>query len=552
MPSILNTGRDLERLRQIVSVLWKHGFGELVTRTGLGNLLPGSKARDAEPRVGLGERIRLVLQDLGPSFIKLGQIASTRPDLLPVDVIEELKKLQDNVPSEGFEEVRRTVESDLGATIEEIYAEFEETPMASASIGQVHRAKLRMLEGLADVVVKVQRSTVRDVVQRDIDLLYWFAHAVERSIPELRLYQPVKMVGEFDRAITAELDYVQEADNAERFARNFEGIEIVKFPGVYRQACAKRVLTLEFLDGKKIYDAIAAGTKGEVIARKSVEIIVKQMFEDGFFHADPHPGNVLIMGTVEEPIIGLVDLGMVGRLTPTLRDRTIDLMVAAVREDYRGIADALYALSRPTRKIDRDEFETEVTLLSQKYLGKKLQDIEMAGLIRDLANGARKYGLEVPADFLMLGKSLMTVEGVGKEIFPELDLFEEVRPYFLRLLQARYSPERMSQDAMRGFMKLSAAATDMPVQMQEILDDLRKGSFRLEVRESSLREAADTLGRRIFSGLLLMGFILAGGVLFAAKEYWPAGITVAVALAYAFAHRLGIAWERFRSRGERG
>lgn len=551
MPSILNTGRDLERLRQIVSVLWKHGFGELVTRTGLGNLLPGSKARETEPRVGLGERIRLVLQDLGPSFIKLGQIASTRPDLLPLEVIEELKKLQDNVPSESFEEVKRTIESDLGASIEEIFADLTETPMASASIGQVHRAKLRVLDGTADVVVKVQRSNVRDVVQRDIDLLYWFAHAVERSIPELRLYQPVKMVGEFDRAITAELDYVQEADNAERFARNFDGMTVVKFPGVYRQACAKRVLTLELLDGKKIYDAIAAGTKGEVIARKSVEIIVKQMFEDGFFHADPHPGNVLILGEVDDPVIGLIDLGMVGRLSPTLRDRTIDLMVAAVREDYRGIADALYSLSRPTRKIDRDAFEAEVTMLAQKYLGKKLQDIEMAGLIRDLANGARKYGLEVPADFLMLGKSLMTVEGVGKEIYPELDLFEEVRPYFLRLLQARYSPERMSQDAMRGFMKLSAAATDMPVQMQEILDDLRKGSFRLEVREASLREAADTLGRRIFSGLLLMGFILAGGVLFAAKEYWPAGVTVAVAAFYAGAHRMGIAWERFRSRGER-
>lgn len=551
MPSILNTGRDLERLRQIVGVLWKHGFGELVTRTGLGNLLPGSKARETEPRVSLGERIRLVLQDLGPSFIKLGQIASTRPDLLPGEVIDELKKLQDNVPSEGFEEVKRTIESDLGASIEEIFAAFAETPMASASIGQVHRAKLRLLEGEADVVVKVQRSNVRDVVQRDVDLLYWFAHAVERSIPELRLYQPVKMVGEFDRAITAELDYVQEADNAERFARNFDGVPIVRFPGVYRQACAKRVLTLEFLDGRKIYDAIAQGTKGEVIARKSVEIIVKQMFEDGFFHADPHPGNVLILGTVDEPVIGLVDLGMVGRLTPTLRDRTIDLMVAAVREDYRGIADALYSLSRPTRKIDREAFEAEVTMLAQKYLGKKLQDIEMAGLIRDLANGARKYGLEVPADFLMLGKSLMTVEGVGKEIYPELDLFEEVRPYFLRLLQARYSPERMSQDAMRGLMKLSAAATDMPVQMQEILDDLRKGSFRLEVREASLREAADTLGRRIFSGIVLMGFILAAGILFAAKQYWHAGATVGVAAAYAGAHRLGIAWEHFKRRGDR-
>lgn len=549
MPSILTTARDLERARQIVGVLLSHGFGEIVTRTGLGGLVPGAKEKTDQPRVSLGERVRLVLQDLGPSAVKLGQIASTRPDLIPPDVMVELKKLQDAVPPESFEQIRTTLEADLGATVDEVFSYFDETPLASASIGQVHRATLRTPDGDRDVVVKVQRTNVRDLVQRDIDLLYWLTHSIERNMPEMRLYNPVKMVREFDQAINAELDYTQEADNCERFARNFEGHSYVVFPKVYRAASSKRVLTLEFLPGLKINDACRDhGYPGEIVAKRSVALIVKQMFEDGFFHADPHPGNVFILGTPEAPIIGLIDLGMVGRLTPTLRDKTIDLMVAAVREDMQGVADALFAIGRPTRKVDRAAYDAEVAMLASKYLGKKLQEIELSAMIRDLANGAQKYGIEIPADFLLLGKSLMTVEGVGKEIYPELDVFAEVKPYFLKLIQARYSPERIAQDALRSAMKLSSAATEMPVQLQEILDDLRKGAFRLEVRESSLRTAADELGRRVFAGFVVCGMFVSAAILASAKEHWTAAIVGAAAVGYASMHRMGVFFLNRRSK----
>ncbi|MFW6051186.1 MAG: ABC1 kinase family protein [Myxococcota bacterium] len=512
MPSLLNTVRDLDRLRQIVTVFGRHGFGEVAQRTGLGGLLKG-RATEPPPKVEVGQRIRLVLQDLGPSFIKLGQIVSTRPDLIPEDVIVELKKLQDEVPPEPFEPIKQQIEADLGATIEELFEDLQETPLASASIAQVHRARLRTADGPADVVVKVQRPRVRSTVERDVDLLYWLAHAVERSMPETRVYQPVKLVSEFDRAVTAEMDFAIEADNAERFAKNFEGVPFVKFPKVYRQASSRRVLTLEYLDGKKVYAALDAGMSGEAIAKRAVEVIIKQIFEDGFFHADPHPGNVFIMGTDEDPVIAMIDLGLVGQLTPKMRDRTIDLMVAAVREDYRGIADALWAIGSPREKVDRDAFEAEVTMLAQKYIGKRLQDIEMSALIRDLVYGARKYDIEMPPDFVMVGKALMTVEGVGKEIYPELDVFEEVKPYFLRLMYQRYSPERVTQDAIRSLMRLSSAAGEMPLQMQEILDDLRKGAFRLQVRDVSLRDAADTLGRRIFTGIGVASLFVSAAIL---------------------------------------
>ena len=543
MASLITTVRDLERLRQIVLVLARHGFGEIVQRTGLGSLL-GKK--DVEggppPRVEVGERIRLVVQDLGPSFVKLGQIVSTRPDIIPADIIRELKKLQDAVPPLPFDELREHVEKELGAKIGDVFEELDETALASASIGQVHKARLRTDEGPVDVVVKIQRPNIKSTIDRDVDLLYWLARAIERSIPESRIYSPVKLVGEFDRAIQAELDFVLEADNAERFAQNFEGWEDISFPMVHRAATSRRLITLELLDGKKVYDAVAAGASGEKIAKTAVKVIIKQIFEDGFFHADPHPGNVFILGEPDRPRLAMIDLGLVGRLTPKMRDRTIDLMVAAVRKDYRGMADALYSIGKPTKKIDRDAFEAEVAVLADKYLGKKLQDIELSGMIRDLVYGATKYGLEIPPDFLMVGKALMTVEGVGKEIYPELDVFEEVKPYFLELLRQRYSPERIGQDLLSTAIRLSGAASDMPVQLQEIFDDLRKGSLSLQVHEPALRSAADQVGRRIFSGLVVSGLLVGGAFLIARDDMIAGALFIVSAVSWASLHTVVVAW----------
>ncbi len=524
MASLLNTVRDLDRLRQIVTVLVRHGFGGIVERVGLASLLAAGTATSQQAqRTTPGERLRLVMQDLGPSFVKLGQILSTRPDLLPEDIVTELKKLQDEVAPVSFEQTRTMVETELGAPLAELFATFEEKPLASASISQVHRAQLRLEDLLVDVVVKVQRPKIKDTIERDVDLLYWLARAIERSIPEAKIYSPVKAVAEFDRSITAELDFNLEADNAVRFARNFDGVTMARFPEVYRLASSRRVLTLEFLPGLKVYDAVRAGYSAERIAKSSLAIIIKQVFEDGFFHADPHPGNFLILGEKNDPIIGLIDLGLVGRLTPQLRDRTIDLMVAAVREDRRGIADALYAIGRPTKRVDRQAYEAEVAVLSDRYLGKQLKDIQLSAMIRDLVGGAVKYGIEIPPDFLMVGKALMTIEGIGKEIYPQLDVFEEVKPYFLQLVWQRYSPEKISTELVRTATRLGTAAADLPLQAQEVMDDLRKGRLTIRVREPQLTLVADSIGRRIFSGLVTAAFIVAGGILIA-QNAWLTGI----------------------------
>jgi len=556
---IIGAVRDIERLRQIVLVLIRHGFGEVVDRAGLGRYLrrtslPPQAANESTlelegkltdvHRVSLAERVRLVLQDLGPSFVKLGQILSTRPDILPPDVIAELKKLQDRVPPVLYADLEAELTAELGAPISEVFESLDEVPLASASVAQVHRARLRVGERVDDVVLKIQRPNIRDTVERDIELLFILARALERSIPEARIYAPVGLVSEFERAITDELDFNREADHAERFARAFVGDPGVKFPVVYREVSRKKALALEFLRGVKLSDALAHGHSGERLAKNLLHALFKQIFEDGFFHGDPHPGNLIILGPIDAPVIGFIDLGLVGRLSPELRDRTVDLMVAAARQDGRGIADALYSIGTPTKRIDRARYEAEVTVLAEKYLGKPLKEIQLSALIRDIVTGAMKYGLEIPPEFLMLGRTLMTVEGVGKSLYPDLDVYSEAMPFFTRLLKARYSPERLGADALRAMSKLSDTATGLPAKIDDLLADLQSGNLTIRTTDASIVGASELLGRRVFSGFTVSALVIGGSllihgssaptpgyVMLASAGVWIVGHIVRVALA---------------------
>lgn len=549
MVSLVTAVRDLRRLREIYIVLARHGFGEIASRLGARSKprasggthvdaddaltdIPAEEAargEDAKRRISLAERVRLVLIELGPSFVKLGQIASTRPDLLPADLIVELKKLQDNVPPVPFTELRDAVEAALGAPIPEIFESFDETPLAAASIAQVHRAVLKTEEGPRDVVVKVQRPGIANTIAGDLELLHGLAALIERAIPESKIYSPIGLVAQFDRAITSELDFTIEGDNARRFARNFEGSKICTFPAVYKEASAKTVLTLEFLPGKKINDALDDGYPGPLLAKRSVAIVFQQIFEDGFFHADPHPGNVLVLGDKSDPVIGLIDLGMVGRLSPELRDKTVDMMIAAVREDYDGLADAMYAIGTPTRKVDIRAFRGRVAELGAKYLGRPLKEIDLSAMIRDIVRGATEFGLEIPPDFLLVGKALMTIESIGKQMDPDLDVFGEAKPLFISILRRRYSPQRLGNEVWRGLEKLSGAAYELPVQLQEILDDVRFGRLSLKTVDPALPRVYDRLGRRIFTGLVVSSSIGSGAWLVAHDPLMPLGVVILLA-----------------------
>jgi ubiquinone biosynthesis protein len=528
-PRIVHAARDLARIGDISRVLVRHGFGEVVTRLGIrrsrSSAPPAPTATElaavASPEeVLLGDRerneisaavrVRMVLEDLGPTFVKLGQIASTRADVLPLEVIAELRKLQDAVPPVPFPAIREQVERSLGVAMGELFLAVDETPLAAGSIAQVHRAELRTEAGVADVVIKVQRPGISQTIASDLDLLHTLAALVERTIPESRVYSPIGLVQQFDRAITSELDFALEAENAERFTQNFAGHEQIKFPHVYREASRKQVITLEYLDGSKLYEAVANGYSGKDLARLALAAVLKQVFEDGFFHADPHPGNAFILGSPERPILAFVDLGMVGRLSPRMRDLAVDVMFAALRRDYPALADSLLAIGSPQRRIDRDALEAEVALRAEKYLGKPLKDVEISAVIRELVQVATQFGVEIPTDFTMVGKAMMTLEGIGRELDPELDVLSEARPFLLGAVRRRYSPERIGNELLRRLERLSGTTYNLPRQLEEVLEDLKLGRLVVHALDSGTQSATDRAGRRVFSGLLASALLISG------------------------------------------
>jgi ubiquinone biosynthesis protein len=556
MVSIVHAKRDIARLGEISTVLVRYGFGEIVAKLGIGRARrskEGSIPPRSAPTAGaepvaevaataegaFAVRFRRVLEELGPSFIKLGQIASTRADLLPPELICELKKLQDAAPEVPLSAIREQVERSLGAELDRVYERFDPKPLAAASIAQVHRATLRTEDGLREVVVKVQRPGISATIESDLDLLHLLATLIERTIPESRVYSPEGLVRQFDHTVHEELDFTIEAENARRFARNFDNFPGVRFPIVYREASSKRVLTLEYFDGQKLDVASATATTRRTIVAKSIEVIIKQIFDDGFFHADPHPGNVIVLGEPERPVIALIDLGMVGRLGPHLRDLTVDLMVGAIRRDYDAIADAIEAIGTPTQRIDSVRFRAEVALVAERYLGRPISEIEVSVLIRDLVRLANSYGLEIPTDFLLVGKALMTVEGIGKQLEPNLDIFEEARPYFLNILKRRYSPERVTQQLIRRIERLSDATTNIPHQLSDVLEDIRLGRLRITTQSPESRNSFDRLGRRMLAGCVFASSTVGGAWLFAA-EHTTIGIFMLLsALLWLTAHVIG-------------
>lgn len=534
MVSIVSAARDLGRIREVSAVLVRHGFGEIVMRLGLGTKKGENTSGEGSAKTGeratIATRIRSVLEDLGPSFVKLGQLASTRPDLLPPEVIGELKKLQDSVGWVPFPEIRTQIEASLGAPVETIFESIEEAPLAAGSIAQVHRAVLKGEEGPMDVAVKVQRPGIASKIASDLDILHMFAALLERTIPETRIYSPIGLVEQFDQAITAELDFAQEAENARRFAKNFQAVPDVLFPRVYREASSKQVITLEFIAGMKLSEAIARGFSGKTIARLAFRTIIQQIYEDGFFHADPHPGNVFILGTPEAPQLAMIDLGMVGRMGPRMRDLTIDVVTGALRRDHEAIALALYEIGTPTKKVDMEAYKAEVAFLTEKLLGKSLKDIEMSELVRDLVRAATKYGITIPTDFVLMGKALMTVEGVGKEIDPDFDIMEEARPLFAQLLRKRYSPERIGNDLLRGIERLGGLGYRLPQQLEEILDDVRLGRLKIQIEDQKQIESTRTSARHLAAAVVVGALTIASALLFAAGRDPVAYVFVGLAV----------------------
>ena len=514
--SFVSTVLDLDRLRQISQVLIRHGFGALAAKMGL----PGTKKAAPSPEGqssdlhDLGVRLRLALQDLGTTFVKLGQIVSTRPDLIPPEIVTELKRLQDDVAPFDSALARQQISEELGGAVDQLFRQIDEEPLACASVAQVYRAIVAGEEGDEQVAIKVQRPGIAQTVARDLNLLHHLARLLERTIPEAQVYSPSGLVSEFERAILAELDFTVEAANAESFAANFATEADLRFPKIYRRLSSRRVLTMEYLAGLKVDEAVRRGADGAWIATTAVRVLLRMVFEDGFFHADPHPGNFVIMPVPPEGKryqegaalqIGLLDLGLVGRLSPALRDRTADLLLAAARNDSAALADAMLAVGRARAPVDRAAFRAYVDRVSAKHLGKPLQEVEAAAVLGDLVAGALAFQIEIPTELTMLFRAIVTVEGVGKEIHPELDVLQVAKPYLIKMLWARYHPTRLAKDGLRELSLLKELARDLPAQLSSIANALDQGRLQIRTEDRAGARSRERLGRRIRAGLVVLG-----------------------------------------------
>lgn len=542
---------DISRFRQIVAVLFKHGFGQLVDQivtadTPLANII--SKLRkendsDEQENITLAKRTLLVLQELGPTFIKLGQILSTRPDLIPEEFIYEFKNLQDNVPPFSFDEARSLIEFELGASIEDTFEYFDQKQIATASIGQVYTAILKTGE---EVVVKVQRPNILPTIQRDIDLLYIFARLGERQSPELRLLNPVGIIEQFEKAVLRELDYNNELRNALRFKEAFKFHDQIVIPKVYKQYSAKKVFTMEKIKGIKITSAETIGCDKVILSKIALDAILFMVFDKGFFHADPHPGNIFALPGNR---IAFLDLGMVGRLDEDMRVKVADLIIALNTRDVDGIARSLIIMGYPEEKINYPLFKADVSEVIDRIAGLPISEIKFSEILQDLINGAKRHKIRVNNDYTLMGKAILTIEGIGKDLNPDLDLEKDVEPFVRRLIKERWSLERIGKDFYKRGNLFYQWSYDVPVQLVQLLEDIQKGEIKIKVenteQDRNLKIWEQIIGK-LTAGLVISALIISSSVfIIVTKEsftYRGLPLTLLLGIVgYAFAGFLGLA-----------
>lgn len=486
--ALLTGAREVARFREISTVFVTHGFGwvwaQLKLRRELQVDLQGAdltRAHLSDPDTG--KRLVAALTKLGPSFVKLGQILSTRTDVLPLALIRELETLQDNVEGIPFEQIESQLVRNLGSDYRSRFAELDEKPLASASIAQVHRATL--VDG-TKVVLKVQRPGVRAKIESDLGILLVLARWLEDAIDEARAMDVCGIVTGFTKSIAAELDFKIEARNLERFRVNFNEAGDVVFPRVISDLTTSDVLCMEFLDGRKFSELLEKGEDTKPLVSTYFNTAYKMLFIDGFFHGDLHPGNVLVLADGK---VGVLDCGMVGRLSPIAKDRVIDILYAVLNEDLETVARTFYDLSIRHGPVDYEKFEADVVEIAERYLvGVPLSEIQIGTLFAEIVAGATRHNVRMPTDFTMMFKAIITTEGMAKTIAPDVDPLELARPFIVRMVTERYSPERLKQIALADFNLVSRMFRSLPRTLPAMIDDIRAGKLAISLAPETLLE----------------------------------------------------------------
>ena len=541
------TYRHLNRYRQILAVLFKYGFGDLLEmlkidqyiEVGL-QMIARKRANRVEP-LNRPQRLRMAFEELGPTYIKLGQILSTRPDLVPMEYIDELSKLQDKIPAFPFSQVRKVVSAEFGMPPEDLFDSLDQEPFASASIGQVHRAVLKDGEAVA---VKFQRPGIQKIIEVDLEIMLHLATLAERHIEELSLHRPVKIVEEFARTLEKEMDYQNEATNMERVARHFLDDPHVYIPKVFRETTTTRVLTTEFIEGIKISDIEsldAAGLDRTVLTARGADLVLEQIFVHGFFHADPHPGNIFVL---PGNVICLLDFGMTGIVDRQTREDFVDLLDSIVHQNEVRAAQVILKLTYWENEPEMRQFEREVADFMGRHLYKPLKDIELGKLLQQLLELATGLRLRIPPDIFLMMKAFSTVEGVGHMLDPNFDMIAQATPFITEVKLARYKPQRIADDVYDLATRLLHFFQQFPKDLLDLASLIRQQRLSLQIEHrgfETMLATHDRISNRISFSILIAALII-GSALIVISETPPLiyGISLIGILLFSAAAIMGI------------
>jgi ubiquinone biosynthesis protein len=543
--------KDTARARTIATVVAKHGFSELLERRQRDSATD-AQVREAvlagDGKDALAERAVKMLEELGPTFVKFGQVLSTRPDLVPARFATQLQALQDHVSAVSFEDVKRTVEFGLGKSLSALFASVDEVPIASASIAQVHGARTH--DG-ADVVIKVQRPGLLPIIEADLSLMRFLVDQVVGVFPELQTFYIDGMLQEFEQSLRRELDFDSERRNLERFTRNFQAKPRIHIPRAFASLSCSTVLTMERISGRKLTH-ITDEDERKNVAQAYLDASYQMLFHDGFFHGDLHPGNVFLE---DDGRLGLIDFGMVGRLSRQHRERLVDVLWALMSEDLENVARIWFQVGKPGGVVNYAAFEGEtVDVLERHIVGRELHEWDLASFFRDLAAGAIKHGVRLPTDFTMMFKAMVTTEGLARQVAAGINPVEAARPYIEQLVRDRYSLDRMRQKALVEGVRIVDQLWTVPATIERLTDKFEAGDVRVRLHhdgmDERLRAVSGALNRASLSILAAAGAIT--GALTMGKGtdvMWGLSWVSLAGFTIAFASTLFFGWSWVRGRG---
>jgi ubiquinone biosynthesis protein len=502
--------RHIKRYREIAVAFSRNGFGFVIKELGLHELIPLPKRLTARQEQKhsktTGERVRLFLEELGPTFVKMGQFASTRSDLIPEDITKELSKLQDQVPPFSSEEAKAVIEQELGTKIDDIFQEFDDQPLGSASIGQVHYAVLKSGDPVA---VKVQRPNIKDRIKTDLEILKQLAVLAEYRLEWAERYDVKEIVEEFAKALAAELDYTVEGRNGDRIAGQFADDPHIDVPGVFWDFTTKKVLTMEYISGTKLTDIGLLARKGfnaKVLAERIANAIFHQIFIEGFFHGDPHPGNI---SARSGDSIVFMDFGMTGRLTRDTKDAFADLVISLMRQNTDGIIKAIMKMGVVPDDADIQMLTADVDLLRDKYYDIPFSQVSIGEAVNDLLSVAHAHYIQIPANMTLLGKALVTMEGTVERLDPDISIVKVAQPFGRQLLKERYRPKRMAEHLFNQWVEMGGVLTDMPKNLRDIAAMVKKGKLPVEIsiaKADMFLHKLDRISNRLSFSIVLLSF----------------------------------------------